>query len=149
MVLTCADITRLPHVILQAVANDSDKGQNAELEYSLRIDNETMGVHLSSSSSADNKTVPEAPWFEIEPRSGEISLVAVEEMSSRCQSEQKVKRKDLGSYNLIITVTDKGEKRLSATATVEVRFTTSDQDSVDSVSWPDREFGLATAEVIE
>lgn len=121
-------------MILQVVANDSDKGQNSELEYALRFDNETQ-LLIDKKRQEENKTAitPDAPWFEIEPRSGEISLVAVDESLSRCQTEKRGK-KELGRFGLIVSVSDKGEPRNTATACVQVRFTSSDPEQIDTVS---------------
>uniref|UniRef100_A0A5K3ESY7 Cadherin domain-containing protein n=1 Tax=Mesocestoides corti TaxID=53468 RepID=A0A5K3ESY7_MESCO len=132
--LTCSDIQHLPLVVLQVVANDSDKGPNAELEYSVKFDNETQQMVISKKGE-DNKTqlAPDAPWFEIEPRSGEISLVAVDEVFSRCQTSDKRGKRELGKYGLVVSATDKGEPKLSATASIQVRFTTSDQELLESV----------------
>ncbi|VDO01375.1 unnamed protein product [Rodentolepis nana] len=115
------------------VANDSDKGQNAELEYSLRFDNETEQL-IDKKRQEQNKTtiMSDAPWFEIEPRSGEISLVAVDELLSTCHTEKRLK-KELGRFGLIVSASDKGEPRLTATAPVQVRFTTSNLDQTDAV----------------
>nr|CDS28955.1 protocadherin fat 3 [Hymenolepis microstoma] len=132
--LTCSEIQHLPRVILQVVANDSDKGQNAELEYSLRFDNETEQL-IDKKRQEQNKTaiMSDAPWFEIEPRSGEISLVAVEELLSTCHTEKRGK-KELGRFGLIVSASDKGEPRLTATAPVQVRFTTSDLEQADATN---------------
>ncbi|KAM7535931.1 hypothetical protein Aperf_G00000098699 [Anoplocephala perfoliata] len=133
--LACGDIQHLPRVILQIVANDSDKAPNSELEYSLRFDNETQQL-IASRRHEENKTamMPDAPWFEIEPRSGEISLVAVDEFLSRCHSPEKNGKRELGRYGLIVIATDKGEPRLSATASLQIRFTTSDMEPTDATS---------------
>lgn len=131
--MTCSEIQHLPRVILQVVANDSDKGQNSELEYSLRFDNETQQL-IDKKRQEENKTVimPDAPWFEIEPRSGEISLVAVDELLPKCHTEKRGK-KELGRFGLIVSASDKGEPRLTATASVQVRFTTSELEQTDAV----------------
>lgn len=122
-------------MILQVVANDSDKAPNSELEYSLRFDNETQQL-IANRRREENKTamMPDNPWFEIEPRSGEISLVAVDEFLSRCHSPEKNGKRELGRYGLIVIATDKGEPRLSATASLQIRFTISDMEPTDAVS---------------
>lgn len=132
--LTCGDIQHLPRVVLQVVANDSDKGSNSELEYSLFFDNDTQ-LQTSSRKQEDNKTTltSDTPWFEVDPRSGEISLVAVDELLSRCETTEKRTKQELGRYSLIISATDKGEPRLSATTSVQVRFTISDQEITEDV----------------
>ncbi|KAH9284314.1 Protocadherin-11 X-linked [Echinococcus granulosus] len=133
--LTCRDIQHLPRVVLQVVANDSDKGPNSELEYSLYFDNDTQ-LLTSNRKHEDNRTTPvsDAPWFEVDPRSGEISLVAADELLSRCETIEQHSRRDLGRYDLIVSATDKGEPRLSATASVQVRFITSDQENMEEAN---------------
>ena len=135
MTIACDDIHPLPRVILQAVANDSDKGPNSDLEYSLCFDNDTQQM-ISTRNQGNNKTVlaSDAPWFEIDPRTGEISLVAVDEMPSRCQSSDKRGKRKSEKYGLIVSAIDKGEPRLTATISVQIQFVASDQELFESAS---------------
>ena len=128
-------LQQLPRVVLQVVANDSDKGPNSDLEYSLCFDNETQEM-INNRNQGSNKTLlaSEAPWFEIEPRTGEISLVAVDELLSRCQTSEKRNKRKSEKYGLIVSAIDKGEPRLTATTSVQVLFMTSGQELSDAVS---------------
>ncbi|VDM26705.1 unnamed protein product [Hydatigera taeniaeformis] len=110
------------------------------MEYSLCFDNDTQ-LLMSGRKQEDNKTalMSDTPWFEVDPRSGEISLVAVDELLSRCETTEKRTKRELGRYGLIISATDKGEPRLSATTSVQVRFTISDQENTEEVG----EFAVA------
>lgn len=144
----------LPKVILKVAANDSDKGANSELEYSISYHNDSkLETVVTSKVGITNKSIkklnpivqrdPELPLFDIEPRSGEISLVDTSALSSRCQSALQtaehrgippLANRELGKYNIVVTATDKGSIQLSATAQIFIRVITTDVDMLDKVS---------------
>nr|VZI43203.1 unnamed protein product [Spirometra erinaceieuropaei] len=175
--LTCTDILTLPKVVIQVVANDSDKGLNAEIEYSisfnkdipdagssstqqLAVDDSKLPAPTSSSpvlgsrplmrqegtvthkqvASSSRSREYDLPWFDIEPRSGEVSLVAADGLSLRCQAlrqDQLLVNRELGKYSLIITAKDKGVPSLSAAAQIYVRIITTDTDVATRTRQPD------------
>ncbi|VDN10311.1 unnamed protein product [Dibothriocephalus latus] len=146
--LTCTDILTLPKVVIQVVANDSDKGLNAEIEYSVNFNKDgdpASAIQIPTDDKKASSPLPhrqeatatpkgreyDLPWFDIEPRSGEVSLVAADGLSLRCQAlrqDQMLVNRELGKYTLLVTAKDKGVPALSAVAQVYVRIITTDTD---------------------